>query len=75
VHDRVSFQFVENYIVPASPDSPAQRSYTHPDQTFHVLRLIIKPSTKQMANRSRLVKICSEEDYVPNRFSKGAVKE
>jgi hypothetical protein len=37
--------------------------------------LIIKPSTKQMANRSRLVQICSEEDDSPNRFSKGAVKE
>jgi hypothetical protein len=75
VYDRVSFHFVENYIVPATPDSPAQRSYAHPDQTFQVLRLIIKPSTKQMANRSRLVQICSEEDDSPNRFSKGAVKE
>jgi hypothetical protein len=52
-----------------------QHSYTYPDQTFQVLRLIIKPSTKQMANGSGLVKISSEEDYLPNCFSKGAVKE
>jgi hypothetical protein len=36
VHDVVSFQFVENYIVPEWPDSPAQRSYNHPYQTFQL---------------------------------------
>jgi hypothetical protein len=75
MHGRVSFHFLRNYIVPASPDSPAQRSCAHPDQTFHSFRLIIKPSTKQMTNRSRLVQISSEKDDSPNRFSKGAVKE
>jgi hypothetical protein len=74
-HSRVSFNFIKNYIVPASPDSPAQRSCAHPDQTFHGFRLIIKPSTKQMANRSRLVQISSKKDDSSNRFSKGAVKE
>jgi hypothetical protein len=40
-----------------------------PDQTYHTFRLIIKPSTKYMANRSRLVQISCEKDDSPDRFS------
>jgi hypothetical protein len=62
-------------IIPTAPDSPTQRSCTHPDQTFHLFRLIIQPCTKQMADRPMLVQISCEKDDSPNRFSKGTVKE
>jgi hypothetical protein len=55
LHNRVSFQFVKNNIIPASPDSLAYGSHPNPDQTFDSFLLIHEPITKYMADRSRLV--------------------
>jgi hypothetical protein len=75
MHDRVSFHFVKNNIIPASPDSPAKGSHPNPDQAFDPLMLIHKPGTKHMADRSRLVQTSSKEDNPPHHFCTRAIKE
>jgi hypothetical protein len=54
LHKRVTFDFIKNDIISASPDSPAHGSHPHPDQASNPFMLITKPCTKHVVDRSWL---------------------
>jgi hypothetical protein len=69
----MKLHFLKNYIIPAFPNGPANGSNTNPNQGLIVFKLIIKPHTNHMANRSRLGQISSIENNPPNHFCGRAI--